>query len=173
MEPLYLNRTKLTYDLFKKGIVGNYKASHKILRVLSMAYAIILIFWAYVFSLDMNLTVCIPFFVFGFAIIFWNFFGFRLGTKKNFLKFAKLHQSHYFVEMEYRFFDEKIEQETTKTELTVFYNTISIIYEMDDILVIVFNKQVIIIDKMSFEAETELESLLGFLKSKNIKIKKY
>jgi hypothetical protein len=44
---------------------------------------------------------------------------------------------------------------------------------MEDILVIVFNKQVIIADKTAFEAEGELERLLELFKSRNIKIRKY
>ncbi len=173
MEPLYINRTKLTYDMYKKGIIGNYKASHKLLRAFSMAYAIILLFFSYAFSLDLNLTVCIPFFLFAFAIIFWNCVGYRIGAKQSFMKFAKLHHSHYFIEMEYRFYEDRIEQETSKTELTVMYDKISIIYDMIDILVIVFNKQVIIVDKTSFEAKGELECLLELFRSRSIKIKEY
>ena len=73
--------------------------------------------------------------------------------------------------MEYRFYEDRIEQETSKTELTVRYDDISIVHNMEDILVIVFNKQVIIVDKKAFEAEGELERLLELFKSRNIKIK--
>ena len=171
MGPLYINKTRLTYDMYKKGIIGNYKASHLLLRVFSTAYALILLFFSYVFSIDFNWTICIPFFIFAFVILFWNAAGYRIGTKKSFLKFAKLHQSHYYVDMEYRFYEDRIEQETSKTELTVRYDDISIVHNMEDILVIVFNKQVIIVDKKAFEAEGELERLLELFKSRNIKIK--
>lgn len=173
MGPLYINKTRLTYDMYKKGIIGNYKASHFLLRAFSTAYAIILLFFSYVFAIDLNWTVCIPFFLFGAVILFWNGAGYRLGTKQSFLKFAGLHQSHYYVDMEYRFYDDRIEQETSKTELTVSYGDISIVHDMEDILVIVFNKQVIIADKSAFEAEGELERLLELFKSRNIKIRKY
>ncbi len=173
MQPLYTNRTKLTYDMYKEGIIGNYKASHKILRAVSTAYALILLFFSYIFLLDMNLTICIPFFIFAALILFWNLIGYRLGTKQSFMKFAELHQSHYFIEMEYRFYDDRMEQETSKTELTVLYNNVSVIYNLFDILVIVFNKQVIIVDKGAFETEGELERILDFFRGHNIKIKKY
>lgn len=173
MEPLFINRTKLTYDMYKKGIVGSYKASHKILRAFSTAYAIILLFFSYIFLMDMNLTICIPFFIFAALILLWNGVGYRLGTKQSFMKFAELHQSHYFVEMEYRFYDNRVEQETSKTELTVLYDKISVLYDLYDILVIVFNKQVIVVDKGAFEAEGEPNRILDFFKSHNIKTKKY
>lgn len=173
MGPLYINKTKLTYDMYKKGIIGNYKASHILLRAFSTAYALILLFFSYVFSMDLNWTICIPFFIFGFIILFWNAIGYRMGTKRSFLKFAKLHQSHYYVEMEYRFYEDRIEQETSKTELTVRYDSISIVHDMLDILVIVFNKQVIIMDKAAFEEDRELDLLLELFKSRNIKIKKH
>lgn len=173
MEPLYVNKTKLTYDMYKRGIVGNYKASHKLLRAFSTAYAIVLLFFSYIFFLDLNLTICIPFFIFAALILFWNSMGYRLGTKQSFLKFAKLHQSHYFIEMEYRFYSDRIEQETSKTELTVRYDKISTVYDMCDILVIVYNKQIIIVDKGAFEAEGELVCLLELFRNHNIKVKEY
>lgn len=169
MKPRYVNKTNLTLDMYSQGIISSYKASHKLLRVISAAYAIIMLFIAFAGFLYFDWIICIPFLVLGLAIIFWNIWGYKLGTKKSFMKFAKLHSSHYQVEMEYRFFEDRLEQETSKTELSVMYNDFDIVYELDEILIIIFNKKVIVMDKNSF-VDADSTNVIEFLKEKSIKV---
>lgn len=172
MEPRFLNRTSLTLDMYKRGIVANYKISHKVLRAFSTAYAITMLVIAFAGFLYFDWLICIPFLILGAVILFWNGWGYKLGTKKSFMKFAKLHGSHYQVEMEYRFYEDRLEQETSKTELAVMYKDLEMIYVLDDMLLILFDKKVIIVDKMSFVDES-IDSVVQFLKEKGIKIRCY
>ena len=87
------------------------------------------------------------------------------------MRFAKIHGSHYQVDMEYRFYDDRIEQETAKTELAVMYKDFSVVCDMEEMLVIIFNKQVIIIDKSAF-IDCNYEDVVKFLKERNVKVKK-
>lgn len=169
MKPRYVNKTNLTLDMYSQGIISSYKASHKLLRIISAAYAIIMLFIAFAGFLYFDWIICIPFLALGLAIIFWNIWGYKLGTKKSFMKFAKLHSSHYQVEMEYRFYEDRLEQETSKTELAVMYNEFDIVYELDKILIIIFNKKVIVMDKNSF-VDADSTSVIEFLKEKSIKV---
>ncbi len=169
MEPQFINNTNLTMDIYKQGITSSYKKSHKFLRAMSTAYAIILLFIAFAAFLYFNWIVCVPFFVLGLAIVFWNIWGYKLGTARSFMKFANLHSSHYQVEVEYRFYEDRLEQETSKTELAVMYEDFDVVYDMKELMVIIFNKKVIIIDKSSF-VDVEYENVIEFLKKKNIKI---
>lgn len=168
MEPRFINRTNLTLDMYKRGVVASYKMSHRILRAFSTAYAIIMLMIAFAGFLYFDWTICIPFFIFGGAIVFWNIWGFKIGTKKSFIKFANLHSSHYQVEMEYRFYEDRLEQETSKTEMTVMYKDFDIIYVLEDMLLILFDKKVIIADKMSFVDES-YDNVVKFLQEKAIK----
>lgn len=171
MRPIFKNNTTLTLDMYREGIIASYKASHKWLRAMSFAYAIILFIIAYAFFLFMDWMLGGIFLFFGAAIILWNMAGYKLGTKSSFIKFAELHDSHYQVEMEYRFYEERLEQETSKTELAVKYSDFDVMYEMDNILIIIFNKKVIIMDKTAF-VYVSVEDVIKFLKEKNIKYKK-
>lgn len=170
MKPIFKNNTTLTLDMYREGIMASYKASHKLLRAMSFAYAIILLAIAYAFFLYMDWAISGVFLVFGVAIILWNIMGYKLGTKSSFLKFAELHGSHYQVEMEYRFYEERLEQETSKTELAVKYDDFDVVYVMEKILIIIFNKKVIMMDKDAF-IDCNSEDVIKFVKDKNIKCK--
>lgn len=169
MKPRYLNRTNLTLDMYSEGIISSYKTSHKMLRVISTAYAIIMLFIAFAGFLYFDWIICIPFLVLGLAIIFWNIWGYKWGTKKSFMKFAKLHSSHYQVEMEYRFYEDRLEQETSKTELTVMYKDFDVVYIMENSMIIIFNKKVIVMDRNSF-VDVSDTNVIEFLKEKSIKV---
>lgn len=171
MEPIYINKTKLTYDMYKRGIVEVYRTEHMLMRAMSWTYAIVLLGFAYMFLIYPNIELAFISALLGVVIIFWNTVGFRMGTKQSFMKFAGMHQSHYSVDMEYRFYEDKLEQETEKTELTLFYNKISKIYDFVDIVVIVYDKQMIIIDKMTFASEEEWNGLVELFKKNEIKLK--
>lgn len=170
MKPIFKNNTTLTLDMYREGIIASYKASHRLLRAMSFAYAIILIVIAYAFFLFMDWALAGIFLFFGVAIVLWNVAGYKLGTKSSFLKFSKLHGSHYQVEMEYRFFEERLEQETSKTELAVKYDEFDIVYEMEKVLIIIFNKKVIIMDKSAF-IDCTSSDVIKFIKEKNVKYK--
>lgn|SRR5574344_632083 len=170
MEPKYINETKLTADLYQKGIVKSYRKTHKILLAVSTAYALLMLYISYVFLLDFDFTICIPLFLFGICIILWNTLGYKFGTKKSFKKFAKLHGSHYQVDIDFRFYEDYLEQETTKTKLTLMYKDIDIVYNMNDILLIIYTKQVIIVDKNTF-IDCTVDDVLEFMKNKNINVK--
>ncbi|MBQ3584711.1 MAG: YcxB family protein [Lachnospiraceae bacterium] len=171
MKSIFKNNTCLTMDMYREGIIANYKSSHKLLRAMSFAYAIILFIIAYAFFLFMDWTLGSVFLVLGIAIILWNLAGYKLGTKSSFLKFAELHGSHYQVDMEYRFYEERLEQETTKTELAVPYSDFDLVYEMEKILIFTFQKKVIIMDKSAF-VDCNCEDVIKFIQNKNIKVKK-
>ena len=72
MKPRYINRTNLTLDMYSEGIISSYKTSHKMLRVISTAYAIIMLFIAFAGFLYFDWIICIPILVHRLAIIFWN-----------------------------------------------------------------------------------------------------
>ena len=169
MEPKFINRTNLTLDMYTRGIVANYKVSHLFLRAFSTAYAIIMLVVAFAGFLYLDWVICIPFLILGLSIIFWNIWGYKLGTKKSFLKFANLHGSHYQVETEYRFYEDRLEQETSKTELTVMYKDFDRVYVFDDIILILFDKKVIIMDKLSFIDES-YDNMVKFLYDKNVNV---
>ena len=169
MEPQFRNRTNLTLDMYKQGVVSNYKLQHKFLRASSTAYAIIMLGISFAGFLYFDWVLCLPFLALGLVILYWNIWGYKLGTKKSFMKFAKLHSSHYQVEMDYRFYEDRLEQETSKTELTVMYKDFGIVYIMYDFITIIFNKQVIIMDKSGF-IDVDIDNVVKFLKEKNIKV---
>lgn len=171
MEPKFINKTNLTLDMYTRGIVANYKTSHLILRAFSTAYAIIMLIIAFAGFLYLDWIICIPFLILGLIIIFWNVWGYKLGTKKSFMKFANLHGSHYQVEIEYRFYEDRLEQETSKTHLAVMYKDFDRVYLFDDIILILFNKKVIVIDKLSFVDES-YDDMVKFLYDKKVKIVK-
>lgn len=170
MNALFTNTTKLTEDMCQTGIVKYYKATHKFLRAISTAYALIMLYISYAFFLTLDLTVAIPFLIFGIVILFWNYAGYSFTANKSFKKFVVMHNSHYYVIMTYRFYEDRFEQETTKTKMTILYKDFSEVYNMEKMLLFIYNKQVIIMDKTSFEPGI-LEQVLNFIKSKNIKIK--
>lgn len=170
MEPRFKNNTVLTADLYRKGIIGSFQKKHRIIRAISIAYAVLMLYIAYIFLLYFDFTVCIPFFIFGIVIILWNWFGYRIGTKKSFMKFAELHGSHYQVDMEIRFYEDHLEQETTMTELAVMYKDVDMVYDMNDILLIIYQKQVIIVDKNTF-IDCTASDVIQFMKNKEIRIK--
>lgn len=171
MEPIFKNKTNLTLDMYKDGIIKEYKLSHRFVRIISTAYAIVMLIMAVAFFLDLQFMVSFIFVILGAVVLIWNIWGYRWGTKSSFMKFARLHGSHYQVEMEFRFFNDRLEQETSKTELTVMYKNISIIYDTEDKLLIVFDKKLIIADKQQFVDESA-ENVIEFLKEKGIKVVK-
>lgn len=170
MEPIFRNNTKLTFDLYKDGVTESFNSTHRILRAVSIAYAVIMMAGAYLLFIY-NAVFAILFFVLGAGILFWTFWGYKMGSKISFMRFAKLHGSHYQVDMEYRFYEDRIEQETSKTELVVMYKDFDIVGDMIDKLVIIFNKQVIVIDNSAF-IDCNYEDVVKFLKEKNVKVKK-
>lgn len=170
MEPKFKNNTKLTLDLYKYGVSESFKASHRLLRALSLAYGVVMILVACK-MLDYNTVFCILFLLLGVGILFWTLIGYKLGTKRSFMNFAKLHNSHYQIDMEFRFFDDRLEQETAKTELTVMYKDFSEICDLDDILVFMYKKQVIIMEKSAF-IDCNYEDVIKFLKEKKIKVRR-
>lgn len=163
MEAICINRTRLTYDMYRQGVVNYYKSRHMVLRAVSYAYGAAMLVLAYFSFLYLELALSLLFLGIAGAVFFWNLVGYRMGTKNSFMKFAGLHQSHYCVELEYRFFKDRLEQETEKTALTVFYNKIEEVCDFVDILVIVFDKQLIVVDKMAFPKEgwTKLQQVLA------------
>ena len=172
MQVLFTNRTILTEDLYKKGIKENYKASHKLLRAFSTAYAIVMFFIGYLFLANFDFIVAIPFLLMSFAVFFWNFVGYKMAAKKSFKQFAKLHGSHYEVEMEYRFYEDHIEQETSKTELSVNYADISTIDFMRGMILIVFDKSVIIIDRNTMDDE-HMKEFRELFEKNNVKTRNF
>lgn len=170
MEILFRNKTILTEDMYKSGVVGNYKLSHKLLRAMSTAYAIVLFFIGYAFLHVLDLVLAIPFILFAAAIFLWNGFGYKYAAKKSFKEFARMHNSHYEVEMDYCFYEDRIEQETTKTQGNISYDKISIVNVFNGMMVIVFNKQAAILDVEGFQNNT-YEEVINFLSDKKIKVK--
>lgn len=170
MESIYRNKTILTLDMYREGISSSYKSSHKILRAVSFAYAIIMIFIAYVF-LYLDWIFAGIFFVLAVVILFWDFFGYKIGTKKSFINFAKLHESHYQVLMEYDFCEEGLKQETSKTELFVRYDEFDIVYDTGTLMIVIFSKKVIIIDKLSF-VDCTYGDVIKLVQDKGIRVKK-
>ena len=170
MEPIFKNSTKLTFDLYKDGVTESFNSTHRILRAVSIAYAIIMIVGAYLLFIY-NALFSVLFFILGVGILFWTFFGYKFSSKISFMRFAKLHGSHYQVDMEYRFYEDRIEQETSKTELAVMYKDFDIVGDAIDKLVIIFNKQVIVIDNSAF-IDCNYEDVVKFLKEKKVKVKK-
>ncbi len=171
MEDIYKNHTKLTLDMYREGISDSYKASHRLLRALSFAYAIIMLLFAYVFFNFFWLLASLIFLLLGVIIIFWNVAGYKLGTKKSFLRFAALHSSHYQVEIDYYFRQEGLMQETAKTELFVKYGDMDIVYDTDNLILIVYNKKVIIVDKCSFIDGYD-DDVLKFIQDKGVRVRK-
>lgn len=169
MQPLFQNRTKLTEDLYTSAIKKYYSVGHRISRVLAVSYSIILLWCAYMLIMDMNLVVGIPFVLFAIGILFWQFRGYVVTSKRSFKQFAKLHKSHYQIDMDYRFYEERLEQETEKTELTVMYKDISKVYRFMDELVLVYNNTVIIMDNGAF-VKGDVEAVVELLRQNNIKI---
>ena len=169
MEPSYKNRTNLTLDMYRNGVIAGYKSSHKFVRVISTAYAIVMLIMAVAFFLSLEFMVSGVFALLGGLILIWNIWGYRMGTKKSFMDFARLHDSHYQVDMEFRFYEERLEQETTKTEMAVMYKDIDVIYNTDEYFLIVFDKKLIIVEKSKFVDETA-ENVIKFLKGKGIKV---
>ena len=165
MEPLFRNNTKLTLDKYKNGVAENFRLSHRFSRAISTAYAIILLFLAFAVFWYIDLVIfAILVFVAG-VTLFYFFYGYKIGTKKSFMKFAALHGSHYQVDMEYRFYEERLEQETDKTELAVMYKDIDCVRRTDDIILIVFDKQLILMDASGFEGNTA-EGFMSFINEK-------
>lgn len=150
MQPLVKNETALTQDLYLNGIKEYYQIGHRLSRVLSVAYSFILLWCAGMLLSDFNLIVGIPFFIVAVLILFWQFKGYLISSKRSFKSFALLHSSHYQVDMEYRFFKDHLEQETERTELSVEYSKISHVYDLSECLLFVYGKQVIIMDKNAF-----------------------
>lgn len=169
MEPIFVNRTNLTLDMYKNGVVAGYKSSHGFVRILSTAYAIVMFLMAVAFFFSLEFIISGVFFLFGLIILIWNIWGYRIGTKRSFMDFARLHDSHYQVGMEFRFYDERLEQETSKTEMAVMYKNIDVIYNTDEYFLVMFDKKLIIMDKSKFVDETS-ENVIKFLKEKGIKV---
>lgn len=169
MKEKFKNRTTLTLDMYMKGIRESYRLTNRIRRALSYAYAVIMLIIACAFFLSGDPLVGGLFVLFSSVIVFWNLAGYRIGTKGSFISFAKLHGSHYQVEMEYRFYEDHLEQETEKTELSVPYEKIDRIYVSDDLLIILFDKKVIMLDKRSF-IDCKVKDVIKFIQKKEVKV---
>ncbi len=169
MDMKFKNITTLNLDIYMEGIKESYRLTHRISRAFSYAYAIIMLVIACAFFLSADRLIGVFFLLFFLVIFFWNLVGYRLGTKGSFLDFAKLHGSHYQVEMEYRFYEDRLEQETDKTELTVLYNKIDVVYVTDKLILIIFDKKVIIIDKLSF-IDCKYQDVIKFIQQNNVKV---
>lgn len=169
MDAKYENVTNLTLDMYMQGIKESYLQRNKIGRAISYAYAIIMMVIACAFFLSGEVALGGFFLVCGVIIFFWNLRGYRLGTKGSFLEFARLHGSHYQVEMTYRFYEDRLEQETDKTELTVPYDRIKVVYETTKCMIFFFDRKVIIMDKLSF-IDCEYENVIEFIQEKNVKV---
>ena len=170
MQPLFQNRTKLTEDLYIDAIKQYYSVGHRLSRVLAVAYSIILLWCAVMLIGDMNLIVGIPIVLFAIGILLWQFKGYIVTSKRSFKQFAKLHSSHYQIDMDYRFYEDRLEQETEKTELTVMYKDISAAYRFIDEMVLVYKNSVIIMDNNAF-VKGDIEAVVELLKQKNVKVK--
>lgn len=170
MQPLFQNRTKLTEDLYIDAIKQYYSTGHRLSRVLAVAYSIILLWCAVMLIGDMNLIVGIPFVLFAIGILLWQFKGYIVTSKRSFKQFAKLHRSHYQIDMDYRFYEDRLEQETEKTELTVMYKDISAAYRFIDEMVLVYKNSVIVMDNNAF-VKGDIEAVVELLKQKNVKVK--
>lgn len=169
MQPIFENKTCLTEDLYLNGIKEYYKIGHRMSRVLAVAYSIILIGCAAMFLYDLNFVLGLPFLLLGIFILFWQFKGYLISSKKSFRKFTLMHQSHYEVDMDFRFYEGHMEQETEKTELAVEYKRISDLYEFSDVLLLVYEKKVIMMEKSSF-IKGSVEEILALMKQHHVKI---
>ncbi|MDE5780396.1 MAG: hypothetical protein K2I03_02815 [Lachnospiraceae bacterium] len=169
MQPIFENKTCLTEDLYLNGIKEYYKIGHKMSRVLTAAYAIVLLGCAAMFLYDLNFILGIPFLVIGVLLIFWQIKGYLITSKKSFHQFALMHQSHYEVDMDFRFYEGHMEQETEKTELAVEYKRISHLYNFPDVLLVVYDKKVIMMDKGSF-IKGSTDEILGLMEQNKVKI---
>ena len=110
MQPVFENKTVLTEDLYMSGIKEYYKIGHRFSRSLAVAYAVVMLGFAGIFLYDLNIVLGIPFLLASVLILFWQFKGYLISAKKSFKSFAVLHQSHYEVDMEYIFYDKRLEQ---------------------------------------------------------------
>lgn len=171
MQPIFENKTCLTEDLYLSGIKEYYKIGHRMSRVLAVAYAIVMLGFSILFLYDLNIVLGIPFFLVGAFLLFWQIKGYLITSKKSFRQFTLMHQSHYEVEMDFRFYEGHMEQETEKTELAVEYKRISHLYNFPDVLLFVYDKKVIMMDKGSF-IKGSTDEILGLMKQNNVKIHK-
>lgn len=169
MQPIFENKTCLTEDLYLNGIKEYYKIGHRMSRVLTAAYAVVLLGCAAMFLYDLNFVLGIPFFAIGVLLIFWQIKGYLITSKKSFHQFALMHQSHYEVDMDFRFYEGHMEQETEKTELAVEYKRISHLYNFPDVLLVVYDKKVIMMDKDSF-IKGSTDEILGLMEQNKVKI---
>ena len=71
--------------------------------------------------------------------------------------------------MEYRFYEKRLEQETEKTELGVEYKNISHVYNFPDVLLFVYDKSVIIMDKQGF-VRGSAEEVEELMRQNNVKV---
>lgn len=169
MQPLFQNKTRLTEDLYIGAIKKYYSVGHRISRTISLAYAIILLWCSAMLLSDINLIVGIPFAILAAVILVWQFKGYLVSSKRSFKQFAKLHKSHYQIDMDYRFYEERMEQETERTELTVMYKDISKVYSFAEEMVIVLKTSLIVIDNKAF-TKGSAEAVEELLRQKNVKI---
>lgn len=169
MKPVFENKTVLTEDLYMSGIKEYYKIGHRFSRSLAVAYAVVMLGFAGIFLYDLNIVLGIPFLLASVLILFWQFKGYLISAKKSFKNFAVLHQSHYEVDMEYRFYEKRLEQETEKTELGVEYKNISHVYNFPNVLLFVYDKSVIIMDKQGF-VRGSAEEVEELMRQNNVKV---
>lgn len=169
MQPIFENKTCLNEDMYIKGIKEYYKIGHRLSGIMAVAYAVVLMGFSALFLYDLNFIMGISFLLLGILILFWQFKGNTIFSKKSFRQFALMHNSHYQVEMDFRFYESHMEQETEKTELAVEYKNISDLYDFEDILLIVYDKKVIMMDKGSFVKGTA-DEIRELLKQNDVKI---
>lgn len=170
MQPIFQNKTLLTEDLYVQGIKEYYKIGHRISRAIGVAYGIVIAVSGGMMLYDLNFVTGIPFIIVALMIFVWYFWGYLWSTKKSFKKFAGLHESHYQVEMDFRFYENRLEQETERTELGVDYKDITDMYIFSDILIFVYNRNVIIMDRKSF-VRGSVDEIIALMKQNNVKIK--
>jgi len=169
MQPIFENKTCLNEDMYIKGIKEYYKIGHRLSGIMAVAYGIVLLGFSGLFLYDLNFIMGISFLLLGILILFWQFKGNIILSKRSFRQFALMHNSHYQVDMDFRFYESHMEQETEKTELAVEYKSISDLYDFEDILLIVYDKKVIMMDKGSFVKGTA-DEIRELLKQNNVKI---
>ncbi len=170
MQPIFENKTVLTEDLYIRGVKEYYRKGHRLSRAFGFAYALLMAFFGMLMLYDLNFLLGIPFVAVAGLLLFWHFKGYLMSAKKSFKKLALLHNSHYQVEMEFRFYESRLEQETEKTELTVGYNKINKMYICQDFIMLICDRSIMVLDAGGF-TKGSVSDVRELLKQNHVKIK--
>lgn len=170
MQPIFENKTVLTEDLYIRGVKEYYNKGHRISRTFGLAYAVVMAFCGMLLLYDLNFLLGIPFVLVAGLLLFWHFKGYLISAKKSFKKLVLLHNSHYQVEMEFRFYEKRLEQETEKTELTVEYKNINRMYICQGMVLFVCDRNIIVLDAEGF-IRGNVDEVKKYLGQYKIKIK--